>query len=178
MTVWLNLGSGEHRAPTPWVNLDVHADPVRGFVPDVLVDPAQPFATIAESAGRIYLGHVLEHTAWPSIPGLLAQARAALAGDGEILVTGPDVYRTIHLWRDGELPWEFVELVLEHADLGTPEWPQESHWWNCHETRVERALTAAGFVTTSIADPMALDGWPVVGWASWQCAVLGTKRPS
>jgi len=172
---WLNLGSGEHRAPAPWVNLDVHEDESRGFCPDLLVDPADPFAMIDGPAERIYVGHMLEHTPWPTVPRVLAQVRDALAPGGEVLVTGPDVFRSIQLWHTDELPWDMLALILEHADLGTPEWPQESHWWNCHEARVERALSTAGFTTRCIEDPTRLDGWPVVGWAGWQCAVLGVR---
>lgn len=174
---WLNLGSGEHRAPGPWINLDVHYERARGFCPDLLVDPADPFGAIIAPAARIYVGHMLEHTPWSTVPRVLAQVHDALAPGGEVLVTGPDVFRSIRLWRADELPWDMLTLILEHADLGTPEWPQESHWWNCHEDRLTRVMAAVGFSTRPIADPsLTMPDWPVVGWASWQCAVRGVKK--
>lgn len=169
---WLNVGCGTHRAPDPWINLDVHADD--DHRPDLVIDPADPFAAFdARSAERVYLGHVLEHVRWPLVGDLLACVRAVLAPGGLVLATGPDVYRTVTRWRDGAEPWDLVVSVLEHADEADPGWPEAVHHWNCHETRLVGALTAAGFL--DVAPSVAFDGWPVVAWSEWQCAAGGVN---
>jgi hypothetical protein len=168
----LNLGCGRHRAPEPWVNLDVHSD--EHHCPDVVVDPEDPFGGFGvANVDRIYLGHVLEHVRWTDVPELLDGALTALKPGGMLLATGPDVYRTIKLWREGAVPWDLVESVLEHADQASTEWPQAVHWWNCSEERLVTALIAAGFGIQETGVPPG--GWPVVGWSGWQCAALAFR---
>lgn len=174
---WVNVGCGPHRAAEPWVNLDCHQD--EKVCPDILVDADRPLASFDDgTVERIYLGHVLEHTPWPALPAFLEDLRRALAPGGEMMVVGPDVYRTIRGWRDGAESWDLVESVLEAdehyaTNVGRTDWPNARHWWCCHEQRVVDALTVAGFarVTAVPVTGPALTGWPVVGFAPWQCAV-------
>lgn len=164
---WLNVGCGTHRAPEPWVNVDcADNDQVH---PDVVVASGQRLPFDDASAERVYLGHVLEHVAWPAVPAFLAEVRRVL--DGEVLVTGPDVYRTVHRWSDGLEPWDLVASVMEHAAPAGADngWPEALHHWNCHEARVVDLLERAGFA--DVAPTTDLSGWPVVQWSDWQCAV-------
>lgn len=185
---WLNVGCGPFRAPEPWVNLDVHvSDSIR---PDVVVeDPDRPLAGWGDgTVDRVYLGHVLEHIAWPDVPEFLADIRRALHPDGEVCAVGPDVFRAIRRWRDGLDPegWQLIESILEgpwDRDYDTdgyglierlPAWPQARHQWNSYEKRVVVAFHLAGFSHAEgrPIDPDALGGWPLVAYTQWQCAVV------
>lgn len=175
---WLNVGCGPHRAPDPWVNLDCHRGD--GVEPDVLVDEHAPLSGYAsQSVDRVYLGHVLEHVMWPLVPAFMADVKRVLTPDGQVLVIGPDVLRTIIGWRDGSETWDLVLSTLEAMDGDAPDqvgqWGAACHKWNCHESRVIDLLTACGF--DAVAIPLAssdLDGWPVVSRAPWQLAVAAS----
>lgn len=173
---FLNVGCGTHRAPSPWVNTDTReADNTH---PDVIVPAGQPFPFADGSCDRVLLSHILEHVPWPHLPSFLAEVRRVL--DGEVLVVGPDVYRTLRRWREDQEPWHIVTSVLEHAappsnDNGCPE---ALHHWNCHEERVLDVLTRAGFTVAPVSiDPSGVEGhadWPIVGPTCWQFAVAGS----
>lgn len=169
----LNLGCGTHYAEG-WVNLD--ATEREGVIPDRIVDPADPFATFdPASADAVYLGHVLEHIPWAAIPRALAQVRAVLRAGGEVLVVGPDVWRTVNRWKAGQEPRSILEAVLEGDHDYLPAEDPGTHKWNCHEARVVGALERAGFVNVHAVRGDYLGGWPVVGWADWQCAVFAVN---
>lgn len=172
--MWLNVGCGTHRAPAPWLNTDiVESDSTN---PDLVVTPEDPFPFPAETVQRAMLGHVMEHVPLADMPGFLSELFYVLEPGAEILVVGPDVYRTIKLWAEKREPWFLVESVLEHAAYpGTTDWPGALHHWNCHEERVVEMLGLAGFdQVKALASPP--DGWPVVGWAEWQCCVSAVRR--
>lgn len=172
--LWLNLGCGTHHAAAPWLNTDTVAND--NTHPDLVVTPADPVPFPDASADRVYLGHVLEHIEHARVPGFLADVHRVLRPGAELLVTGPDVYRTITRWRDGAEPWVLVCSVLEHAALpGSTDWPEALHQWNCHEARVLEFLADAGFVDlVPMVEPPT--GWPVVNWSAWQCCVHA-RRP-
>lgn len=173
----VNVGCGPHRAPAPWWNLDLVDNDV--VHPDQVVEPDDWLPFPVHSLERIYLGHILEHVPWSDVPGFLGAVRAGLTGGGEVCIVGPDVNRTLASWHFDVVPWSLVERVLEHAepqpDLG--DWPGARHEWNCTEQRVADALTAAGFVDVrpTPIDPYALEGWPVVSFDTWQCAVIARR---
>lgn len=168
---WINVGCGTHRAPAPWINLDSHdGDNVH---PDVLVTPGAPLPFDDDSCDRILLSHVLEHIPWEGLPTFLTDIRRVACG--EVLVVGPDVYRTIEGYRAGRLPWSLVASVMEHKDYpdDMAAWPGAPHHWNCHEARVSSMLDRVGFTVEPVLNDADLDGWPVVGWArSWQFALI------
>lgn len=184
----LNVGCGPWRAPEPWINLDVHRGD--GVEPDILVDDAaRPCAGFADgSATHVYLGHVLEHVPWDELPGFLADIARVLEPGGQVCVVGPDVIRTIEGWRAGRESWELVVSTLEGPDYFPADgghvmvdpgggWRYARHWWNCTEGRVAKLLADHGFaeVTPIALEPESLAGWPVVGYAPWQCAVRAVK---
>jgi ubiquinone/menaquinone biosynthesis C-methylase UbiE len=167
----VNIGCGTHYAPG-WCNVDLEQN--QNTRPD-LVARATTLPFPDGSVDRLYAGHVMEHVAWPSVPAVLAELRRI--ADGEVLFTGPDVYRTVRWWKEGRVSWELVESVLESQDNGQPHWPEAVHHWNCHQARLAAAVEGAGFcVSEPPIDRDGWDGWPVVNWSGWQCAVLA--RPS
>ena len=188
----LNAGAGTHYAEG-WVNTDVwESDTTR---PDVRVTPGEPYPFPDDTFDAIYLGHVLEHIAWPDVvPFLLDMNRVAKPG-APILVVGPDVYRTIKRWSKGQEPWSMVESTLEHAGVNYQPgredevWIGAEHHWNCHAQRLLTVLRDVGFVdVTDLSDdipnnfnypgpedrwwtdPATGIRWPVVGKNAWQCA--------
>lgn len=178
--LWLNYGSGPWPAPAPWLNADVvENDEIK---PDLIIDPDLPLPFESGSVERVYLGHVLEHIPWDQIPAKLADIRRVLADDGEVLVVGPDVYRTIERYKTGDEPWNIVVAVLEDAVHFQPvegDWPGARHAFNAHEARIVGALTAAGFSNVRALDldetnPEFAD-FPVTSFARWQCAVKATR---
>lgn len=181
--IWLNVGCGTHTAPDPWVNVDVVERP--DVKPDVVVTPGMPLPWGPETVDRIFAGHVLEHMPWPDTFAYLRDLHRVLKPGGELLVVGPDVYRTIERYkRDLEPDW-MVHTVLEYHDENTgferSDWPNARHWWNCTEARVVELVAAAGFTVQTIPPPEqviqldAMPPWPIVGFAPWQCAVRGVK---
>lgn len=175
----LNVGVGTHYAEG-WVNVDAMRNDWTH--PDVLCLDL-PFR--GGAFDRIYLGHVLEHVPWPAVPAFLAGVIRVLAPDGEILATGPDARRTMRLWKQGALPDDLMWSVLEHADEASDDWPEAVHHWNCHEERMTTALQRAGLdaapfepYTSNPNLAPGFDGWPVVNWSGWQCAVLARVKVS
>lgn len=185
--MWLNVGCGPWRAESPWVNLDVHQGD--GVHPDIIVEAERPCAGWRDqTVERVYLGHVLEHVPWDELAGFLADLRRVLVPEGEVCVVGPDVLRSILGWHDGSETWDLVVSTLEGPDYFPADgghrmveagsgWRYARHWWNCTEQRVVKLLEDQGFSGVR-GVPIAsgdLDGWPLVGRAPWQMAVLARK---
>ena len=181
----LNVGCGTHYAKG-WVNADTWEN--HDIRSDVKVTPGEPYPFEDNTFDAVYLGHVLEHIAWPQVATFLKDISRVAKADAKILITGPDVYKTIKRWSDGQEPWWMVESVMEHQGVnlasGGPEWwDGEKHHWNCHNDRVLNLLETLGF--TNIKDRFndipkntsektwKNDGitWPVVGFWHWQLAI-------
>jgi predicted SAM-dependent methyltransferase len=183
----LNAGCGTHYA-TGWTNTDVwESDTTK---PDVRVIPGDPYPFDDNTFDAIYMGHVLEHIPWKDVPSFLKDMQRIAKPGSPLLVVGPDVYKTINLWKDGTQPWSMVESTLEHQDVNwqpdrtTEWWDGAHHHWNCHEKRIENLLEDAGFKNVvnvfnlipddpsgkSWYDPDTNIEWPVVGKYYWQLA--------
>lgn len=183
----LNAGCGTHYAQG-WVNTDTwETDTTR---PDVRVEPGKPYPFEDNTFDAVFLGHVLEHIPWAEVPAFLNDISRVTKPGAPILVVGPDVFKTIHRWKDGQEPWWMVRSVMEHLDENyQPDrefewWDGAHHHWNCHEERVERLLTAMGFTNiTNVFEDIPNDPngkswhdsvtditWPVVGKYYWQLA--------
>jgi SAM-dependent methyltransferase len=191
----LNAGCGTHYADG-WTNTDCWVSETTR--PDVRVTECEPYPFPDDTFDAVYLGHVLEHIPWPDVvPFIVDMARVAKPG-APILAVGPDVYRTIRRWRDGQEPWHMVVSTMEHADgnyqPGREDevWTAAHHHWNCHADRLATVMRAAGLdgvldVSDIVPDNFQLHGeasrwwddpgtgvrWPVVCKASWQCAAIG-----
>lgn len=183
----LNAGCGTHYAKG-WINTDVWDDG-ETTKPDVKVIPGEPYPFSDNNFDAVFLGHVLEHIAWPEVPRFLQDMRRIAKPGAKFLVCGPDVLKTIQRWAQGQEPWHMVLSTLEHQDINTqPErehlwWDGATHHWNCHHERIVNLLSAAGFSEiTDVFDvipknPLGKewnDGdirWPVVGHWHWHFAV-------
>lgn len=177
----VNIGCGPHRARAPWVNVDrvylpgrIEPDMVNksGLPADLAPDPI-PYG----SATHVYLGHVLEHVRWETVPDFLRSVRTLTESGGLVAVVGPDVQKVIAGHKEGRYPWSLVSACLEgsNAQIDDIEATHDGarHQWNCTEERVVEAFGLAGFVDIEPFKPRELSGeWPLVSPADWQCAVV------
>lgn len=170
----LNIGCGTHYADG-YLNIDV----VRNddTHPDEVV-PRGPLPYPDASFDRAYCGHLLEHIDWGQpLLDFLADVKRILVPGGQIMCVGPDVERTLQMWKQDRIPWGHMLAVLEHApspaDLNG-DWPEARHHWNCTQGRVVMALEHAGFQQIDPSDDVG--DWPAVGFsADWQFAVSAVK---
>lgn len=190
--VHLNVGCGEFRAPPPWHNIDVSADPpgvAHGTYPDQVVTVGEyPFAGVA----RLYLGHLLEHMDSPTVLAFLTGWATTLAPNAEVCVVGPDVNRALAAYKAGTLPldelWQRMEPGAHRA--GVEHWVDYYaralylhpgyHRINCTPARAHALLAATGY--TAIREvPIGsaeLAGWPLVDHSADQFALLATHPGS
>lgn len=183
----LNVGCGPHYVGG-WVNTDVWSN--ADTHPDVLVKPGEPYPFEDNTFDAIYMGHVLEHIPWPQVPTFLADMSRIAKPSAPFLVVGPDVHRTVNLWKQNspEAPWWLVLATMEHQELDpsdgvTEWWDGAHHHWNCHEERVVKLLSKRGFTEIeSFSDRILTTGpfrdssnesiaWPANNFTSWQFAV-------
>ncbi|HYH65878.1 MAG TPA: methyltransferase domain-containing protein [Urbifossiella sp.] len=178
---WLNFGCGPHYAPG-WLNVDVvETQTIR---PDVVVPARGPLPFQAGAFDRCYMSHVLEHVPWDDVPQVLAEVRRVVRPGGEVLVVGPDFARALERLRAEPHSADAVRQVWEvteddsHYQRNEPtfDWPGARHYWNCYEERVHRSLVRAGFAEVRalpVEPKPPLTDWPVVCYATNQCAVHG-----
>lgn len=181
----LNAGCGTHYAQG-WVNTDVWSDDTT--TPDVVVEPDSPYPFDDNTFDAIFMGHVLEHISWPKVPWFLGEMHRIAKPGANILIVGPDVYKTLDRWKANQEPWHMVMSVLEGQDLDSGSadwWDGATHHWNCHHDRVWKLIEHSGFVEPenyfdvipndaqgkSWRDPKTKIVWPVVGKWYWQFAI-------
>jgi SAM-dependent methyltransferase len=190
----LNAGCGTHYA-NGWINTDVWDDGTT-TTPDLRVEPNKPYPFEDDYFDAVFLGHVLEHMAWPDVPAFLHDMRRIAKHNAPFLICGPDVLKTIQRWAKGQEPWEMVLSTMEHQDINTQPgrehlwWDGAHHHWNCHHERVETLLRAHSFTElTDVYDIIPKnpsgkgwknDGieWPVVGHWYWHFAILCRNNKS
>lgn len=154
----LNLGSGDLRAPVPWVNVDAWP----GTRPDVVADLRRlPWPDGCVS--QIYCGHVLEHLAEAAVVGALVEMRRVLRPRGRVCVVGPDYDRAFA----GDADPVLIGAIRDGGDR----WPGDRHLWLSTETAalalVREVFPAA--VAVPIAEVAAC--WPVAFRVWWQFAI-------
>ena len=175
----VNIGCGPHYA-AGWVNVDRIHNPDLNIVPDIVNPTGRPLLLdIGNDVERIYLGHVLEHVPWDHVAGFLGECLALLKPGGQCLVVGPDVFRTLRMWKNGQVPDTLMHAVLEGADPQVDDiearWDGARHQWNADQQRVAFQMRRAGFenVTEFPQVRDVPDGWPIVSRVEWQSAVIG-----
>lgn len=178
----LNAGCGTHYAKG-WVNTDVWRN--EETTPDVLVELNRPYPFDDDYFDAVFLSHVLEHIPWPDVPNFLKEMSRVAKSKAPFFIVGPDVFRTLNLWRHDKQPWWLVEAALEHQDVrpesGSEWWDGAHHHWNCHEDRVANLMSFLGFEEIETYSSKFKNNWkdeyvkeitwPVVGQADWQFAI-------
>jgi predicted SAM-dependent methyltransferase/SAM-dependent methyltransferase len=169
--VQLNLGCGDHHAPTPWQNVDFGSP----CTPDVVCDLRGPLPWPRGSVTRVYCGHVLEHLTVPEATSLLARLAPLMVPGGQIMVVGPDVDRGRQLHADGLVGDELWEVM--RAGAGAKRWPGDTHEWDCEPRTLARMLQQAGWSDIAEVPINEVPGsWPVVARVEWQCAVGAVRK--
>ena len=159
----LNLGSGDHPAPAPWVNVDTWP----GARPDVVADLRRlPFPDAA--AEYVYCGHVLEHISLPEVTVALTEIRRVLAPGCRLCIVGPDYDRA----ANADHPEAGDPVLLGAIRDGGDRWPGDRHLWLSTEAT---ALVAVREVFAD-AEPVPVaelhPGWPTVSRVWWQFAIV------
>ena len=193
----LNVGCGPYYADG-WVNTDVFSNEyVR---PDVVVDQGGKLPFDDDYFDAVYMGHVLEHMPWESVHNFLLEINRVVKPGYPVLVVGPDIFRILVKWRDGQVNWLAVVESIEHADwvadVDTPglrppspnAGPAAPHYWNSHEERVMSSMLrvfddCASYTNTIELNTMSawedsLTGmvWPVALFDELQFALIGFGR--
>lgn len=187
----LNAGCGTHIADG-WVNTDVWSDGTTR--PDVVVEYGKPYPFPDDHFDATYLGHVIEHIPWNEVPGFILDMCRITKPGAPILIVGPDVIKTLNLWKANIEPWHMVLSTMEHQSVhyhpGSDDevWYGAAHHWNCHNERVMTLLNSLNLpfedVYTKIPnnpgaktwfDSESAITWPVVGKHHWQFALKITN---
>jgi predicted SAM-dependent methyltransferase len=185
----LNAGCGTWYAKG-WTNVDIWEDD--NTKPDIVASAGEPYPFEDSYFDAVYLGHVIEHIDWSDVPAFLLDMNRVAKPDAPILIVGPDVLKTIQLWKEGKEPWHMVLSTMEHQDVNyQPDrehewWDGATHHWNCHNQRVLELLEDTGFTDISDVydyipnnpsgkewyDQVTNITWPVVGKHHWQFALM------
>jgi SAM-dependent methyltransferase len=160
----VNLGSGNHPAPAPWVNVDQWA----GVRPD-FVAPASDLPFEDETVDNVYCGHLLEHLVFDDeLPAALAEIHRVLVPGGSLCVVGPDYDRAL-----SNPEWH---PLLPSIVRGGERWPGDAHQWLSTGPTALKAVAGA-FADAEDVEITSLSGWPVVDTVGWQFAILAHKEP-
>lgn len=155
----LNVGSGPHPAEG-WVNLDPFAPAdVKG---DIF---ALPFRD--EVFTHIYLGHVLEHIEFTSVPRALREVRRVSQPSAHVAIVGPCMNRAIKTKQP--------EWLLEQIKAGGRKGqPGEDHLWTPTESLTLVCAISGGLLDTQIVpvSTVTRPEWPNPNTDPWQCAIL------
>jgi SAM-dependent methyltransferase len=185
---FLNAGCGTWYAQG-WTNVDIWEDD--NTKPDIVAEAGKPYPFEDNEFDAVYLGHVLEHIDWHGVEPFLRDINRVAKPGAPILITGPDVLKTIQLWADGKEPWHMVLSTMEHQDINYQParehewWDGATHHWNCHHDRLVSILQAVGFndpqdyyerIPNNPSQKWWIDDtdsieWPVVGKHHWQLAI-------
>lgn len=139
----LNIGSGQRKFASPWVNVDKQAK----WEPDVLWDAGNsgdkcPFEV--NSCRTIVLHHVLEHFGCNEGNLLLGVCRSLLIPGGNLLVFVPDMKQLAHMWLEGRLSDQLYMTNLFGAYMGDD---ADRHRWGYTPDSLRQTLDSAGFKT-------------------------------
>lgn len=155
----LNIGSGDLRAPAPWVNVDAWA----GARPDVVAD-LRRLPWPEGSVDRVYCGHVLEHLPMVDIRRAMLELRRVLRPAGGLCVVGPDYDRAVA----GDADPVLLGCIRDGGDR----WPGDRHQWLSTETTA--LLLVRQVFPAAVAVPIVEIGeeWPLPFDVWWQFAIV------
>lgn len=156
----LNLGSGNHYAPG-WTNVDLFEEDHPDIVASIYDLPIE-----TGSVERVYVGHLMEHLPWATIPRALAEVRRVCKPRAEIMVVGPDLSKAV---LTGQPRWLLDIIVAPEVWDGTG----RGHAWTSTELLTMIAL-ADGLLEDIEAvsvESVVPPEWPNPVQAPWQLAV-------
>lgn len=178
MGLRLNLGSGDRKAPEPWINVDVQPS----TTPDVIADiRSLPFG--AGRASAIYCGHILEHIPVEDVPFVMVSLRDILELNGHLCIVGPDYDRAVTEPDpvEREILCRLVKGIEHDGVTHSQRWDGDRHHWTATEAQTLQLVRDVfpGAYALPIAEVPT--GWPT-DWpvdtrsAWWQFAIIALKE--
>ena len=166
----INIGCGDRYAENGWHNVDTADMPHRK---DEAADLRDPLPWAAQTADRIYAGHVLEHISLLDCRALLPRLYEILKPGGTLMVVGPDCEKAWRMENEGTL-----DRPLDSLRYGAGRWTGDHHEWECTESQLVMLLADAGFVVgIEDMDAIVAGGWPVADpRPKWQAVVSGVRQ--
>ena len=166
-----NLGSGDRRAPEPWINIDVQPSTKPDIVADVRSLPIPNGV-----ADCVYLGHILEHVPLEEVPAVLRDVWRIMKLGGALCVVGPDYDRALTEPDPAER-----EILCGLIAAGGARWDGDRHHWTATETNTLAMVRDVFPNAAPLPIAEVPTGWPT-DWpvdtrsAWWQFAIVATKE--
>lgn len=192
--IWLNVGCGPFRAPSPWINVDGNdAMYTTNFSDDTGAPIDRKPDVIAWSdnlpyengtVDRIYAGHVLEHINLydGSVDRTVREFHRVLKPGGALLCVGPDLVKCAEMVFHGDLDWSLFWQSHGTAGRGNPagapyENPQpgDVHLWSSDEASVYALLARHFGMVLPVGFVNVEESWPIVSRVPWQYAVVAKR---
>jgi predicted SAM-dependent methyltransferase len=160
----INMGCGDQPAPYPWTNCDSWP----ALDPDVICDATKKWPFPTSSAGRVFLGQVLEHLPYPwGVRAALREAHRVLEVGGQLCVITPDFVAM----KEKKVPAE----VWRAEAVGMRRWPGDQHLWMPSRHVVVREVERR-FGNAAVVNHLNLDEmWPLGSRNPWDCCVTAEK---
>ena len=161
----LSVGSGRHYAEG-WCNFDLNSPGPEFRSPDVYGSVYEmPFED--ERFTQVYLGHLLEHLEWDTIPEALTEVIRVAASGARVAVVGPCIERAV---KSRQPQW-LLDMIVAHED----ERPGEGHAWTPTAMLTLMAMETVPWSDgPQLVDVATIDKpeWPNPTTVNWQCAVV------
>lgn len=160
----LNIGCGNHYAQG-WTNTDITYTE-NGPTPDIITSADDlPFKD--NTVDVIYVGHVLEHIEFDTIPKVLEEFKRVLSPNGRVMIVGPDLDIAIK---------DYPEAV-EGIRYGAGRWSGDEHLWESRASTMKKLLVDCNW-EYSQKELWEIDTvfWPLTSQIGWQFALLA--RPA
>lgn len=165
----LNIGSGQRKFATPWINVDAQAR----WEPDVVADGGEYLRTLAPgSADLIVIHHVLEHHGCGEADGLLRECHRVLRPGGSLLVFVPDLWKLARMWLEGRMETQVYMTNLYGAFMGDP---ADRHKFGYDWSSLRMTLRATGFERTLRFDHREIPGADIARDDRWILAIEGVR---
>jgi predicted SAM-dependent methyltransferase len=162
------VGCGDLPHRDGWTDCDCWPD----LEPEVVMDASRPWPFYDDSAGRIFLGQVLEHLSYPQgVRRCLEEAARVLAPTGMCLVICPD---------SAAFDEKRVSLAeREQTRQGRRRWPGDAHRWLPNRFTVGAELCRCFETVRAVNVTNIGDDWPHGARVPWDCAFVawGTADP-
>lgn len=175
--LYLNIGSGVHPAPEPWLNVDANSPD--DWNVDVVASALDlPFED--GCADRVYFGHILEHLSYEvDAPQALREAWRVLRVGGELGVVGPAMDLAL---KTGQPQGIIDAIKITPVD---PDYQYDSntpaglgHLWEANVDNTY-ALVKSVFPNALLVSVELISRqtqWPNTEVSPWQVAIVASKQ--
>ncbi len=131
----INLCSGQHPFPKPWVNVDIQPR----WNPDVVADGASMPMFTDNSADMIVIEHGLEHFGCGEADAMLGECWRIIKPGGSLIVTAPDLKALAKRWLLGQIDDYTYAVNVYGAYMGDP---ADRHKWMVSDDQLRKSIGA------------------------------------